>query len=737
MRISSFIHLSLIAILTSGVGFCARDAYEGPDARLLVKQQGEPDSKYAKEATVYLNGAQGSAVTIDINTTNYWYIDKASFYSIPNWCEVSIPSCFSIGIFAGAVTGVVTDKTMTFTNKANNDHPFVQSFDLILRNNGNPNLTVKIHVVRNMMGQDLDLFDYDGNFIEKYKEDKIKATQYPFTPAFILFAGTGSGVGGEETRRFEVHTLRSWTLTVKPTGVNANEDVSLWLSVGLLDGTATATPDGNGLSISFSTDATGEVPVWLTLLANTSTRYPRTAKIEIVMDGGVGNISAKTLEIKQLTVSPYIVFEKDPGSPNFGDFSYSDYLLSVPALNPGNIPNDFEVWLVSESNRNWEAEITLGDDWVKAVTPTEANLTMGIDEVAETIKFTIAPNPSLTVPRTAEVTFSGGMVIQGSPVNDLIRVLTIEQPVKLLHFVTNVSGPYNFAASNGGFQVGITPSFTIEANHPWTIEAEGAGDHNMFTVSVMSDNPETVVRQQTIYVYPTIANETTNAYSATYIIKCNNIEQSRFTVTQDAFVPHCAITGGAPTVQFAGAGALWQAITFECNFAFSVPDIWWLEKSLVHNGGDSWTYNFRAVNNGNQSNLQSGRDDFLQIVADNPAYSSFNKSVSVSQDATWYLIANPTSFSFGSGSFPNTAPGAASLSLSGYIGSQQWIGSHVGVGLITYNLTVSFPTVCTLPSTFNVRPGQYLTIFTANWTITISVPNTDGSLNLTIPVKQN
>ncbi|MCL1974160.1 MAG: hypothetical protein FWG54_05010 [Bacteroidetes bacterium] len=131
----------MIALQSSGLGFCTRDYYEGLEPRLSVQTCGAPDSQYANECTVYLSGVAGSAASIDVNTNHPWYIDDLSLYTVPNWCSISLPS--------GLLTGYVTDKTLTFTDKGNNLAPFVQTFDLTLCNASDPKVNVTIHVIRN------------------------------------------------------------------------------------------------------------------------------------------------------------------------------------------------------------------------------------------------------------------------------------------------------------------------------------------------------------------------------------------------------------------------------------------------------------------------------------------------------------------------------------------------------------------------------------------------------------
>ena len=153
MRNLTFLHISLMIIILSGMGFCTRDAFEGPAARLLVKEHGAPDSKYVSELNVYLGGYKGASVTIDVNTNYQWYIENSSFYSIPNWCSVTTS--------AGPVySGMVTSNTVTFTDKGDNMHPFVQMFTLVLCNSSDGSVKAKVHVYRNRVGELLEVLDH-------------------------------------------------------------------------------------------------------------------------------------------------------------------------------------------------------------------------------------------------------------------------------------------------------------------------------------------------------------------------------------------------------------------------------------------------------------------------------------------------------------------------------------------------------------------------------------------------
>ena len=138
MRYISLFHCLLLAVLSSGLNLCTKDYYEGSEPRLLVKVEDAPDSRYAVECSVCLGGLYGSTATVEVNANHQWYIDDLSLYTLPNWCEVSLPSRIT--------TGYVTDTSLTFTVKPNNEPPCDQTFELILRHAADPKIKVTIYV---------------------------------------------------------------------------------------------------------------------------------------------------------------------------------------------------------------------------------------------------------------------------------------------------------------------------------------------------------------------------------------------------------------------------------------------------------------------------------------------------------------------------------------------------------------------------------------------------------------
>lgn len=138
MRYLNLFHGLMIALLSSGLGLCTKDFYEGSEPRLLVRVCDLSDSRYGIECTVFLGGDADPTVAVEVNTNKPWYIDDLSIYEIPEWCSVSLPS--------GILTGSGTDKSLTFSLKANHELFATHTFDLILRLASDPEVKVTIHV---------------------------------------------------------------------------------------------------------------------------------------------------------------------------------------------------------------------------------------------------------------------------------------------------------------------------------------------------------------------------------------------------------------------------------------------------------------------------------------------------------------------------------------------------------------------------------------------------------------
>ena len=328
MRILTLIHILLIAILLSAMGYCSRDVFEGPEPRLLVKEYGAPDSKYASEVTVYLNGHKGSQAWVDINTNYQWCVDDYSFHMIPGWCQVSIPS-------GSLITGFVTDKTLIFTDKGDNLHPFVEKFDLTLRNSQDPNVKVTIHIYRNVANDVFDVFDYGAITI---------------ISAFKAKPGSKIGINGDgQNLLFELHTSKEWKLIIRPTGVNKEEIVD-WIDVEIDGAPAPISTFGTyGIvtgPISLSATPPDIVPIKLTIQANPSDRYPRTAEIELLATTTGEGVSSIKIPITQQPRGAILSLSKAGASPVdytlSGDAS-TGYTIEVPALNPNNVKNNIVV----------------------------------------------------------------------------------------------------------------------------------------------------------------------------------------------------------------------------------------------------------------------------------------------------------------------------------------------------------------------------------------------------------
>jgi len=254
------------------MGFCTRDVFEGPAPRLLVKEYGAPDSHYKSAIDVYLDGNKGTNVTIDVNTNYQWYVDRPSFNTVPSWCNVTIPS--------GLVAGYVTDKTITFTDRGDNIHPFPQMFTLILRNSVDPNVYVTINVYRNIKNE--------AFYVDNYMVDGLDYSGE--------FAAKRMVTLGAEVHElyFTLHTDQAWQLVVRPTGFNKTENVGDWITeVSVASPPMTAA--SAGINLFMESDQTGDFVIKVVCASNEAGFYPRFAEIELI--GLIGTEVVNTVKI--------------------------------------------------------------------------------------------------------------------------------------------------------------------------------------------------------------------------------------------------------------------------------------------------------------------------------------------------------------------------------------------------------------------------------------------------------
>lgn len=731
MRILSFLHISLVAFLLSGMGYCTRDGYEGPEARLLVKEYGTPDSKYTSEVSVYLNGYKGAKVMIDINTNYQWFVDNPSFYAIPSWCQVSVPS----GLIP---TGFVTDKTLIFTDKGDNLHPFVEKFDLILRHSQDPNLKVTVHVYRNTAAAVFDVFDSGaGALIQAFKSAPNGRLDVP-------------GNGGEIL--FELHTDRDWQLVLRPTGTNRSEHImdapTGWIEAIEIDGVPLPMADFETYGV-----ASGVLPVSATppdvrtikivVKENTSARYPRYAEMELKgVDGNLEGFNAIKIPIVQATAEAYLIFTNTATTPAgwFADYTYS---VNVPALNPDGTANDLSFILYSESNRNWKVASTdytpAGGGWV-SVAPDHGDLNTTVAPIpplSTLLTFAVAPNPSLTETRVATLTFTGEHVVLGATVQDLVKEFTVTQPPKVQYWYCDVAGPYNFTCDQSG--PAGAQAFTIVSNHPWRIVATG-GDSGIFTVSPNIDNSSVSNVSQTIYVYPTVNNTTSGAYSATYDIECNGVVEGSFTVSQGAFIPTVTMDPSNPVLAGTLPHARWMTFTtnFEVSSVSGVGDLAMSSLTLASLVNGSYTYNVVAGAGDNPYDYQVNKT--FNVVPVNSGYGV--QTGTVVQDARWYFSGIPASMGFNRGTkvIVDIRPGRQEFYVNGYFGGHNWAVSLSEAGNdVAWLAVFSFGTADSqnalsggaLGARIYVQPRAMPGVYKV-WTAVFSVPNSYMTWTLTI-----
>ncbi|MCL2727100.1 MAG: hypothetical protein FWD56_01800 [Bacteroidales bacterium] len=451
--------MSLLIALLTGMGFCTRDFYEGPAPRLLVKEHGAPDSQYKDAIDVYLDGNKGSSVTIDVNTNYQWFLDRPTFNSIPIWCSVTTPS--------GLITGNVTDKTLTFTDRGDNVHPFPQMFTLILRNSANPSVYVTINVYRNIKNESFYVCDdsVGRNIIQDFTANGV-----------ILFNG------GNHDVSFEVHADREWEITIRPTGVNRSEPVN-WITATSSDGDLGALIGNNLFLKPAAYDPI--MGVRLEIDVNDSNRYPRTAEIEIKAMVATEGINSIVLFVRQQTANAYIELEKPstynpyPGT-TYADYTFTTdpYTIEIEALNPNiRSGDDFTILLDSRSNREWNAAIAYidGAGWL-SIDPATGKFPEDVntDEVALPLALTFKPNTTYA-DRKAIITFTG---IAGDLTPTVVYITQKAKTPYCNPDRTNLFFGPSATVANG-------QRINISSNEEWTIDLTGGS--TAFDYSITGD----------------------------------------------------------------------------------------------------------------------------------------------------------------------------------------------------------------------------------------------------------
>ncbi|MCL2738415.1 MAG: hypothetical protein FWE30_03105 [Bacteroidales bacterium] len=740
MKYLNLFHCFLLAILASGAGFCTRDYFEGPEPRLLVKAHGAPDNQYADRCTIYLNGDAGATATVDVNTNYRWYVDDRSLYTVPNWCTLSLPG--------GILTGNVTDKTLTFIAKSDNELPFVRYFDLVLRHTTDPGVTVTIRVIQNIKGDVFEVHDTPGGARAVVEERNNNGV--------VNFSGS------VHTVSFAVHSSRDWKMAITPTGINREEDVSEWITASLQGfGFNVATEDGFNLVLT-PTDFDSVMEVVLSIDANESNRYSRTANIEILATTHAVEVNSIIIPIRQQTADPYVTITPFLGHKNWNETSNT---IEVPALHPNNIASSFEVLVNTKSNREWTASISYeaaGDNWLSM------NPTLGLipfdaitDEVVQPVTFTVDPNPSLTQSRTAYVTITG---------NGLTETLTVVQSAKELVF--NISATsIEFGASASGATAAQT--FTITSNHPWSITGD-AGSSG-FTFGPMSASPEVNEETVSITVFPNNPNtDVNNPKVAIYTISYGNGQSAAITVTQKRQLPklELKIAGALPkskTIAIPGTFAIGHDVSTR-------PD--WV--GSIGLSGRTFTVSGTACN----PDFDNPRS--YPFIVRNAATGEDMYEVVIIQDKRWWIrIVGASGWEVGNGDrYPIPMPSAdnplehtaisftgnqghnianrVTFVLDGHIDGNSFTISYVRLrddALIGGNKTLTFgiphnvtsgtpnmgltatpsthPTSLSVPSSFTFQPSgtRAVTSQTITWLVTISVPN-ESDVKVTIYVKQ-
>ena len=304
----------------------------------------------------------------------------------------------------------------------------------------------------------------------------------------------------------------------------------------------------------------------------------------------------------------------------------------------------------------------------------------------------------------------------------------------------------------------IVKSLQFTSNRNWEIESiqyEPSNVGNWLSLTPSSGSLDQAYGQSDDEVILTaVENAALSSRKATVTFKGSYMRGTEvvtdlsrtLVVTQAAFVPVYP-ADNILVQQFAGTNAKSYTVSFPCNYEFAITDggAGFSAGTPSFNAGTQlWDVIIQAANNEDKDN---GRTATFTIAAVNTDYSSYNRTISVSQDKEWWIkVTNPANnavMRFAKSSNIINAPAAQTMRFDAYLGTgATWeakaVRTTTGLGG-TANLDLS-PASGNISATNSITTRPSSAVVSEHlWTVTITVshPYMHSALVTTVEVRQN